>query len=182
MGGEGGGGRDGGGRPEVGDGAGDLAPMSAEDLEEIGTRIYGRWGWPVKLGRAIGRDASTLRRWRGGAPIEPAMARAVREHARRFGAGPSWDAAHGGADRADADAPFVAGPAALRALRAVARAQEIGALGAPVAARVFAEPPPGGVRVVLRAPGREPLEWRSDGDPGALAAIEAALEAAWPST
>jgi hypothetical protein len=64
-----------------------VEPMSPDELEEIGTRIYGRWGWPVKLGKIVGRDASTLRRWRlGRMPIDADVAARIRswdEHCRR---------------------------------------------------------------------------------------------------
>lgn len=53
-------------------------PMDAAELQAIGERLYGPWGWPVKIGRAIDRDASTIRRWRAGGSIDYASATTIR--------------------------------------------------------------------------------------------------------
>lgn len=55
--------------------------MSPEELEHIGTVLFGEWGWPVKLGKLIGKDASTLRRWRlGTSNINPKYAEKIRNY------------------------------------------------------------------------------------------------------
>jgi hypothetical protein len=103
----------------------DIQPMDATELEEIGVRLYGRWGWPVKLGRALGKDPSTLRRWRSGdSPIDLVSAAAIRDHDKRMsGAGAhSWNNA-----TTDIDS------SAIRTLRLIARVQELGSQGAAVA-------------------------------------------------
>jgi hypothetical protein len=82
--------------------------MTPEELEAIGTRIYGHWGWPVKLGKLVGKDASTLRRWRlGQVPIDPKSAIKIREIASRE--------EHSYPDSAETDA--------MRILRLMARYQ-----------------------------------------------------------
>ena len=148
----------------------DIAPMDAAELEEIGERLFGRVGWTVKIARLVGKDSSTLRRWRAGSPIEPVYAKVIRDYDRDHSAPgePSWDDRTG---RRDAEA--------LRALRLVARAQALSSVGAPVGVLVAEEPE--GLAVTLRVAGMPPATARQDGQ-GLFVGIdgaEEALERAW---
>ncbi len=102
--------------------------MEISELEEIGIRLYGRWGWPVKLGRALGKDPSTLRRWRSGdSPIDLVSAAAIRDHDRRMN---GVEAPHWNHETSQIDS------SAIRTLRLIAQVQEISAQGAAVAIQV----------------------------------------------
>ena len=148
------------------------ADMDAEELTAIGERLFGRWGWPAKIGAAVGKDSSTVRRWRGGSRIAPVYARIIRDlaaEADRMG-DPPWESVHGGRD----------GP--VRALRIVARAQALAAAGLVVAVRVHDEPE--GLSITLRIGTGRPIAAASSpgGDFPGLDDMEAALRLASPST
>ena len=143
-----------------------IPPMDAAELEEIGVRLYGKWGWSVKLAKVLGKDQSTIRRWRGGSPIEPVYAAAIREHDKRVGgaSAPSWGGEGGNA---------------LAALRLVARAQALAAMGAAVSIRVTGVTD--GIRITLGiGSARQMVADSGEGERfEGLAAMNAALDETW---
>jgi hypothetical protein len=128
-----------------------IPPMEPAELEAIGTELYGRVGWPVKIAALLGKDASTVRRWRAGQRIDPAIAKLIRDYLKRERATgePSWD------ERYEPSDP-------LRALRLVARVQAMAASGLPVSVRVT-DGPEGLSIAVWTAPGTPPLGAWGDG-------------------
>jgi hypothetical protein len=56
-------------------------PMYPQELEKIGIELFGEWGWPIKIGKLIGKDATTVRRWRQtDNEIRPKYAIKIREY------------------------------------------------------------------------------------------------------
>jgi hypothetical protein len=52
--------------------------MSADELKETATRLYGKWGWQTRLAQALNVDASSIRRWTSGQiPVPGPVAAAV---------------------------------------------------------------------------------------------------------
>ena len=127
-------------------------PMDSVELEEIGTKLFGRVGWPIKVARIVSRDATTVRRWRAGGQVEPVYAKMIRDYAANVDpAAPAWE---GGSSQAGADA--------LRALSIVARVQALANLGAAIAIRVTEGED--GLSLQLRKPGQPPLvAWQESG-------------------
>jgi hypothetical protein len=128
-----------------------IPPMDPVELEAIGTELYGRVGWPVKIAALVGKDASTVRRWRSGQRVDSAFAKLIRDHHRQSRATgePSWK------DRYETSGP-------LQALRLVAQAQALAASGHPVSVRVT-DGPEGLAISIWTAPGRPPHVAWGDG-------------------
>ena len=97
-------------------------PMDSTELEEIGIRLFGRVGWPIKVARIVSRDATTVRRWRAGGQVEPVYAKMIRDYAANVDPeAPSWTSPAPQADHG-----------VLQALKMIARVQAMSALGAAV--------------------------------------------------
>jgi hypothetical protein len=129
-----------------------ISPMDSAELEEIGIRLFGRVGWPIKVARIVSRDATTVRRWRAGGQVEPVYAKMIRDYAANVDpAAPSWE-----------PAPSQSGADALRALAIVARVQALANLGVSISLRVAQDED--GLSLQLRRPGHAPLvAWQESG-------------------
>ncbi len=52
--------------------------MSPQELSRIGVKLWGAWGWQIRMAEALMVDGSTVRRWVSGAvpipgPVEAAL-------------------------------------------------------------------------------------------------------------
>jgi hypothetical protein len=148
-----------------------IPPMNSAELEAIGLRLFGRVGWTVKIARIVGKDSSTLRRWRAGSPIESVYAKMIRDYADTVDpSAPSWDS------------NLQSTPDALDALRLIARVQAMKRAGAPVSIRV--DDADNRLELTLSIADRQPvIAWQDrDGSFQALECLDAELSGMWKDT
>jgi hypothetical protein len=131
--------------------------MSPDELEEIGTLIWGRWGWQTKLAMRLGVDGSTVRRWKAGSAVSEATALAVRALRTEF-------VGTGVPERR---------PDHRRMLAAIASAHATAALGHPVMA--FLAETANGLVATVHIIGQGTFEARESDAYAGLAAIEDAI-------
>jgi len=59
--------------------------MKPKELNEIGVKLWGEWGWQTRMAESLNVDGSTVRRWVSGAvpipgPVEAALRCFMREN------------------------------------------------------------------------------------------------------